>query len=536
MKVAVISHGVSAAFAFLMVAAAVPWMLDATLPKWIILWAAVLVAWIPLMRSGLRLDRIDMLALALVAWAAISIWFSADPAGSLDVLPRFGAPFLLFIALRRYDVQGWNWVVPAALAAAVFIGMTDWVPFEGFQNPNAVTLFVLIAIPLLLRSLAGILLAGGSLAYLLFFNASHHELAAFALWATILAVMVAPGDWKWPIGGLMVGITLSALVLGVHAEALVYESVATRLDMWLGGLAAWVQSPVLGTGLGTFGHVFPMHGDAALRWFPDLVPFSVEPATYTYEAHNDILQVLIELGLIGIALTAALVWVTLRESHRETISSNRIWSSLIQNLALLSLGTAGLLCLIDFPLQHPATAALVAFVAAQVAPARLMPYRDALGRSPALIGLLACWPLVLAPSMVQAEGHFSWAMTYKNLPATDDASYEALVHHNMAYNLRPGNFRIRLGLYDTAMWFDGRFPGEITETDIDNAWQISKSASPMHTALLMDRLGHLTRRGDCIGILLVGSRRGECVDVFNNLLRTASRRRGIASLIKENER
>lgn len=65
---------------------------------------------------------------------------------------------------------------------------------------------------------------------------------------------------------------------------------AGRLDIWFNGIEIWKKKPVLGHGIGTFGE---MHLVSAGIW---------------KVAHNVYLQILVELGLVGIILFIITIW------------------------------------------------------------------------------------------------------------------------------------------------------------------------------------------------------------------------------------
>jgi tetratricopeptide (TPR) repeat protein len=88
-----------------------------------------------------------------------------------------------------------------------------------------------------------------------------------------------------------------------------YTSVQHRRAIWLNTLAMWRDAPLLGVGLGNHRVVYPAYAWSAA---PDRVFGAASQLDY---AHNDYLQALAELGLVGLALAAWLagaVWRTLR--------------------------------------------------------------------------------------------------------------------------------------------------------------------------------------------------------------------------------
>jgi O-antigen ligase len=103
--------------------------------------------------------------------------------------------------------------------------------------------------------------------------------------------------------------------------------------------------PLLGWGFGTFVNVYPQY-----RTFYSTL--------YLDEAHDDYLQLLIELGAFGFATMIWFVWLVFRGASKKL----RNWSTDVDGAVAVAaiLGVIGILVhsLVDFNLQVPANAAL----------------------------------------------------------------------------------------------------------------------------------------------------------------------------------
>jgi O-antigen ligase len=128
----------------------------------------------------------------------------------------------------------------------------------------------------------------------------------------------------------------------------------TRVQIWSETLRLIAAYPVFGCGLGGYHSAF-------LRYK------QVAPASTVDFAHNDYLQFLAELGIIGFAIAAALIlsvlFLTLRALSKHTTRQGRA-------LALASIGGLAAILLhslVDFNLYVPANALLMTWIAALAA-------------------------------------------------------------------------------------------------------------------------------------------------------------------------
>jgi len=124
------------------------------------------------------------------------------------------------------------------------------------------------------------------------------------------------------------GIGQTGLVLG--------STYLSRLDAWYAAFSAWIASPWLGSGPGSFLHHYQ---DLALG---EKLPFnSVDKVFTLFHSHNMPLQVLVEEGLVGLAWTAApfAIWAGLKIRSRSRLM-----------IGLVIAGPILLHSLVEFPL------------------------------------------------------------------------------------------------------------------------------------------------------------------------------------------
>lgn len=121
--------------------------------------------------------------------------------------------------------------------------------------------------------------------------------------AILLLLLRALGRVRWSIaviGALLVATLGYGVWIGLNPllARVWHADYAGRWLQWLSTLPMLRSFPVLGVGLGAY-------GDAYLRYQPSaLTPGKV---SYAY-AHNDLLQIVVELGLIGAALVLFMAW------------------------------------------------------------------------------------------------------------------------------------------------------------------------------------------------------------------------------------
>ncbi len=111
------------------------------------------------------------------------------------------------------------------------------------------------------------------------------------------------------------------------------------------GLRMFLKKPVLGWGLGAFPVVYPQFRTFYTNFFIN-------------EAHNDYLQLLIEMGLLGFVTMVWFVFVAYRNASKKLVN----WAAEMSGAVAVAcmLGTSGILVhsFVDFNLQIPANAAL----------------------------------------------------------------------------------------------------------------------------------------------------------------------------------
>jgi O-antigen ligase len=141
------------------------------------------------------------------------------------------------------------------------------------------------------------------------------------------------------------GKELTSRVSSISSEARTELSGGMRLSIDRDALQMFRNKPVLGWGLGTFPVVYPQYRSFYTNFFVN-------------EAHNDYLQLLSEMGLLGFG---TMIWFLI-VLYRSAMPKIENWMSDVSSAVTLAciLGITGILVhsLLDFNLQIPANAAL----------------------------------------------------------------------------------------------------------------------------------------------------------------------------------
>ena len=308
-----------------------------------------LLAGLLLVRREWSLTRAHEAGLLLFLWAGSSILWSEDWRQGLH---QWGLSLaLLVVFLRAGELEKLlPWLVTGAVAAV--LATLAFVEHAGFGNPAFLVEFLLIAAPFLaLTGRYGIAVAVIAVSWLLVFNRQDIVLMAIP----VLALAGAPEGWRRYVFWALV---LSGLCAVVLIEPL-QVSALYRLELAVNSLTLWLQAPWFGHGFGSFNAAYPAVQESVL-----ILNLMDSPAMVAGSAHNEPVQLLVELGLIGFLIALYLVWQVLPP-----------WKTPLHRACAWSLVMAGALSLVQFPLQNPATALLVALSLGVLAGANEVTYR-----------------------------------------------------------------------------------------------------------------------------------------------------------------
>lgn len=158
------------------------------------------------------------------------------------------------------------------------------------------------------------------------------------------------------LAGIVVSIAITAIFVGYLAYApisnrSIHEATdQMRVQIARDSIRLVTKHPLLGSGLGTFPYVYP-----EVRSFPtDL---------YVNAAHNDFVQLTVEVGVVGTILSALFFWLVFRNAWRIWYKTREGWAYSTCMAACVACGALLVHSFFDFNLQIPANAAVFAFCA-----------------------------------------------------------------------------------------------------------------------------------------------------------------------------
>ena len=447
-------------------------------PKWLIAftWTAVgclVLTWKIYRRAPIpKLDSVDWAILAFLAWCGASLLWSADW--------RYGTHHLICMV----SVCGIYWWVKNTQPGREFIGLLSACSIAG-----AMLLYLLLP-----KGYGGF--------------GNPHFIAEFLILATIL---VFYASWKWGlavaacVGVFLLGVPsgIPLLAVGTAAVGWVYlshgwkyaapltvlgllllgvfqlDSLTDRAEIWVNTLPLIWSHPLVGHGLGSFDAVYDTYREFHFRFFENSL---LSPSVYAGAAHNEILQIWTELGLIGLVLAGVVAWRLVQAAPKVTL-----W--ILFMVAALSL--------VEFPLHNTASVVVVAVAAgmgareARVWDLRVIPRWRSVALPGVAVGLLAAGFLGVKSDMYM-NAMKAW------MPTDPILALRLNVNAYETYPLQAWPRRqVMLSLNSLLSRADGNEDLDvILKPDAaDILYEIGKTAAPNDPNVLFARGSYLLRTG-----------------------------------------
>ncbi|MGA2221283.1 MAG: O-antigen ligase family protein [Verrucomicrobiia bacterium] len=299
--------------------------------------------------------------LLLLSWL-VSVRYSQRPYISISILPALLSNFAVFLLATRFPVDAWRklfwvWLIAAALvaingivrirtetevvstignrnflgaylAASIALGAALW-------DKRATAVCALLLAAMCLCRSRGAWLALGATALLWFFWGNSGQPTARVLWRVVGMALV-----------------IAAVFLGRGYVAREWRTEVRPL-IWKSTLRMIAEHPFLGHGLGTFVAEYPQFR------LPDYFLRS-RAANVTDHAHNEVLEIAAEQGLLGLVATLWL-WGAIFYGGMRSLPA---WSER-RRLGLGILGAATVLLLhgmLDVGLRYPPNQTLFWFL------------------------------------------------------------------------------------------------------------------------------------------------------------------------------
>lgn len=383
---------------------------------------------------------------AFMFWAAFSLFWSPDPRAGAIFLGKLGLFACVFTLAGLVEFK--IGLIAAVATAVVAYGHFWGFHYAGFGNENAEAELLLCLVPFLTRPrylpFLGLILV--------MLGTSDSKAGFFVAWAFLLGAMVWRRQYAW---GLCWALLPFAFL--VYFEPIgPIESVNARIEFTFNTLLLWISAPAFGHGLGSFGYLYPLVQNGAQEMLG--IPTAMRPGWFAGAAHNEYAQILMELGVAGLALASWFVFCCVKGR----------WSPEKACLCIF-----GILAMIGFPLQLPATMTLAAICLGREA--GTAPKLSQVAAPLFALGLLGC---VWQYHALMAHRYFGYSYYFNGEDVPSAFGY--LLIANNAY---PWDWHIRYQLFLTltklAMNHEVVFKGE----SLEKAYAISASASPFSPEL-----------------------------------------------------
>jgi len=341
----------------------ISWMVAGGQPKWTVLYAAFAVIVACSWRERYRLDTLGWIILAFILWAGMSLLWSSDWRAGAVQMQKLIVLAGIFFAWRAWGKYLAEFVTLAMAGVLILAVSVDFRLAAGFGNENFATEWILLALPLV----GYVLLGGQRFEHLTSYKHITISLCSALVFVLGIAYLITNDSklefvalysfgfcyfvWKrwWTVSAIWLLFPLNIVLLWPELvpDGLL-GSLGSRVVFSFNTIAMWLDSPVFGWGFGSYNYEYPRYMLEHQSW----LSFGPRMALSNYigAAHNEPLQLLAELGVVGLALASLTILAALRESRYPLAT---LWI------------LAGLM-LTGFPLQNPATAFLAVLCLAEL--------------------------------------------------------------------------------------------------------------------------------------------------------------------------
>ncbi|HWR58964.1 MAG TPA: O-antigen ligase family protein [Thermodesulfovibrionales bacterium] len=270
----------------------------------------------------------------------------------MKVLVVFGFVLGLFAVIQHATWNGKIYWIKKPFYA-------DVLPFGPFVNKNHYAGFMEMIIPLSLglslrsrRNEKKLLFAflGITMAVTLFFSLSRAGMISFLAGMIVFSVLVLGRGMSRkkliPVALFALIVAGYLLFLGISPIIARFTpgevSTGNRISAWMGTLSAFRDYAFLGSGFGTFQYIFKIYQPDGLY-------------LYWAHAHNDYLQLLLELGIAGTIVVAVFLFVVLKTIIKAEWGGGDLY---LKAALLSSISSIAVHSIVDFNLHIPSNGLL----------------------------------------------------------------------------------------------------------------------------------------------------------------------------------
>ena len=472
--------------------------------KWACMVALAIWLAIPLALYPRRLNPAHKLALAFLAFAALSLIWSPDRLEGMLHLHNLTAAVAVYVGLSLIDRTLLTRAVPfvACLALIITLGfVVARIDSNGVAaNPNFHAQLIIALLPLAASGwfawrnsawrFVSLCIAGAAFLFLAGFNPSHAKWLGFAG----LAIGACIAWQRYALASIVSGLMIIGGAIAIAFDPGAQLSLWLRAEYIWNTLAIWLNSPLIGHGIGGFNHAY---GDVA-HLFREAFgsPVVTKISDIPGKAHSDPVELLATFGLIGLVI--AILWLQALCKSRGRDGSAR--------LALTALGGLGAMSLTSFVWQNPATTlcgvAALALISREctsmyisVHSAHFRPFADHVKpiRRIAAFAVIGIALVIVVPLNKRTIEASAWSAYSKRISPANPV--EGLRASNQAQGLMPLDFVYRLDPVLALAYLSGRANVRIAPQAADDVYRMARTSIPDHAAVLVARAAYLLNSG-----------------------------------------
>jgi len=326
---------------------------DPTVPRWAAIFTFTIIlllagtGWLYRARPTFR--PFDWALLALLGWIALSVTWSSDYRQGLLELQRAVALGVLVFAFSRASPERLATWIPVCANLTLLAVMLLYAARPGisggFGNSNWLLEWVAITLPLAAWAIVRRPMGWAAIPAVVLGGWHVATSGSNAKWLLLAVPVVCAVPWlvrrrQWfALAVLALVVVNGALWMGAFGDP--RASVLARAEIWINTAAIWSTAPWVGVGLGGFDWNYDLFREFHMPYLGATLMERL--AIDAGLAHNELLQIVSEIGLVGLALAVICVLFMGRAGGPPAVT----------------LAVAGVLSMVGFPLHFPSSAFVI---------------------------------------------------------------------------------------------------------------------------------------------------------------------------------